>query len=95
LKENSLNNLLAESTLSDRETDRSRLARGFLVFFSLSLFFYVVSAFVTYPVIDGWFADLLKPSWNPPNEWFGPVWGVLFWLSQQFLSFGEPWASMF
>ncbi len=75
-----MNNLPAESILSDRETDRSRLTRGFLVFFSLSLFFYVVSAFVTYPVVDGWFADLQKPSWNPPNEWFGPVWGVLFLL---------------
>ena len=75
-----MNNLTSGSVLIDRETGRSRLTRGFLVFFSLSLFLYIVSAFVTYPVVDGWFAHLQKPSWNPPNELFGPVWGVLFLL---------------
>ena len=34
----------------------------------------------TMPEIDGWFATLEKPSFNPPNWLFGPVWGVLFLL---------------
>ena len=34
----------------------------------------------TIPEIDGWFATLKKPSFNPPNWLFGPVWSVLFLL---------------
>jgi translocator protein len=63
-----------------RQIDRSLSIKGFLGFFSISLFFYGISGLVTYPVIGGWFTELQKPSWNPPNELFGPVWGVLFLL---------------
>ena len=37
-----------------------------------------IGSAVTTPQIDGWYANLAKPSWNPPNWIFAPVWTMLY-----------------
>jgi len=38
-----------------------------------------------------WYAALLKPTWAPPNSWFGPVWTTLYVLmgTSAWLVWGE------
>lgn len=38
----------------------------------------VLAQVVTFPSIPTWHAGLVKPSFNPPNWLFGPVWTALY-----------------
>ncbi len=40
----------------------------------------VLGQIATYPNLSPWFADLIKPRFNPPNWVFGPVWTTLYAL---------------
>ena len=37
-----------------------------------------IGGFATQDAIDSWYATLNKPSWNPPNWVFAPVWTLLY-----------------
>jgi translocator protein len=39
-----------------------------------------VGTLATLPQITTWYAALAKPSWTPPNDWFGPIWSTLYIL---------------
>ena len=38
----------------------------------------MIGGLASAPQIDGWYRTLAKPSWNPPDWVFGPVWTVLY-----------------
>lgn len=40
----------------------------------------IISSSVTFDAIPTWYADLNKPSFNPPNWIFGPAWTILYTL---------------
>ncbi len=39
-----------------------------------------VGGVATSESVDGWYRTIRKPSWNPPDWVFGPVWTVLYTL---------------
>jgi len=55
-----------------------------------------IGGWLTAPSIPDWYAGLTKPSFNPPNNLFGPVWSLLYlmmsiaaWLAWRSASGGE------
>lgn len=40
----------------------------------------ILASFATQSSVNDWYLTLNKPSFNPPNWIFGPVWGVLYIL---------------
>ena len=58
------------------------MSKGVKLFVSLLLPLAVatISGLFTAQEVTGWYVGLNKPSWNPPNWLFGPVWSVLYIL---------------
>ncbi|MDZ7712351.1 MAG: TspO/MBR family protein [Rhodovibrio sp.] len=55
-------------------------ALGLIAFLALVFAVYGASVFITQPAIDGWYADLAKPWFTPPNVVFPVAWTVIFGL---------------
>lgn len=62
---------------------------GLSIIIIMSLGF--ISGFSTASSINGWYASIIKPSWNPPNWLFGPAWTILYICMG--ISFGLIWHS--
>lgn len=60
-------------------TDRRSLL-ALLGLFILCTLVAIAGSAVTQPRIPGWYADLQKPFFTPPNAAFGPVWTLLYAL---------------
>ena len=50
-----------------------------------------IAGFVTIGAVNSWYLTLNKPSWNPPNYLFGPVWTTLYILMG--IAWGMIWNS--
>jgi translocator protein len=37
-----------------------------------------LSGIATGEAVNGWYSQIIKPSWNPPGWIFGPVWSLLY-----------------
>ena len=58
-------------------TERTRWI-GLVIFIVVCLGAGGLGAIATTPEIEGWYKTIEKPSWNPPDYVFGPVWTTLF-----------------
>ena len=54
------------------------LGSGLVVFLVVCFAAAGIGGAVTTPKIETWYATLTKPTWNPPNWIFGPVWSALY-----------------
>jgi tryptophan-rich sensory protein len=58
--------------------DRLRSSAALAGFIALTLAVGWIGSRATLPEIPGWYAELAKPSFTPPNWVFGPVWTTLY-----------------
>ena len=57
---------------------KTSLALGLAVSIVVCFSAAAIGGLATSSSVDGWFAGVNKPSWNPPNWIFGPVWSTLY-----------------
>jgi tryptophan-rich sensory protein len=57
---------------------RLRDALGLILFLAVSYTAAAIGSAFTFPAVDGWYQQLNRPDWTPPDWLFGPVWTVLY-----------------
>lgn len=57
---------------------RERKLGSLLAFLALTFSAALGGGAFTGRSVNTWYRDLRKPSWNPPNWLFGPVWTILY-----------------
>jgi len=68
---------------------------------ALPLLVGILGSIITTPSIEKWYKTIRKPSWNPPNWLFGPVWaslyilmGIALWLVLSSVPWNSPQAEV-
>jgi len=59
---------------------RGRQALGLIVFLAVVFAVYGASVTITRPAIEGWYTEIAKPDFTPPNAAFPIAWTVIFLL---------------
>ncbi|MEP7339230.1 MAG: TspO/MBR family protein [Acidobacteriota bacterium] len=59
-------------------TSSTRQWLGLIGFVAVCFLAAGIGSHLTTSSLDGWYAGLQKPPWNPPNWVFAPVWSALF-----------------
>ncbi|MCX6316112.1 MAG: tryptophan-rich sensory protein [Bacteroidetes bacterium] len=52
----------------------------FIIAVAIPVVIGAASGFFTVSGVESWYATINKPSWNPPNWIFGPVWTTLYFM---------------
>lgn len=60
--------------------DTARPAWKVTIAIAVTLVLGSTSGLITAGALEGWYTEIEKPSFNPPNSIFGPVWTVLYIL---------------
>ncbi|KAB2866218.1 MAG: tryptophan-rich sensory protein [Anaerolineae bacterium] len=66
------------NSVQHNQSNRLRAASGFVFWVGLCFFAAFIGGLATDTGTDSWYDHLDKPSWNPPNWVFGPVWTFLY-----------------
>lgn len=56
----------------------AKLAVGLTASILLCITAGAIGGMATTSSVDGWYSEVIKPPWNPPNWIFGPVWSILY-----------------
>ena len=64
----------------NNSTARSRHWLALIGFIAAAFLAGAIGSAATFPSVREWYPTLNKPSWNPPNWLFGPVWTTLYVL---------------